>query len=111
MPFDAIYMGDFNFHGGEPQDAEYSCIVGPLDEDYGRIGFRDTLVDAWIAAGNSEADGITYPANDRYNSTDVGWRLDYVFVTPTLASTVKAAWIDNDAPGSDHQPMWAELDL
>lgn len=111
MPFDAVYMGDFNFHGGEPQDPEYSKLVGPMDPDYGRIGFRDTLVDAWVAAGNSEKDGITYPANERYSSTDVGWRLDYVFVTPTLASSVKAAWIDNDAQGSDHQPMWAELDL
>ena len=111
MPFDAVYMGDFNFHGGEPQDPEYSRMVGPMDPDYGRIGFRDTLVDAWTAAGNKETDGITYPANERYSSTDTGWRLDYVFVTPTLASSVKAAWIDNDAQGSDHQPMWAELDL
>ena len=111
MPFDAVYMGDFNFHGGEPQDPEYGRLVGPLDPEYGRIGFRDSLVDAWTAAGNKEADGITFPPNDLYSSTDVGWRLDYVFVTPTLASSVKAAWIDDDAQGSDHQPVWADLEL
>jgi len=111
MPFDAIYMGDFNFHGGAPQDPEYGRLVGPLDPDYGRIGYRDTLVDAWVAAGNKETDGITYPANDQYESTSVGWRLDYVFVTPTLRDNIKAAWIDNDAEGSDHQPMWAQFDL
>jgi endonuclease/exonuclease/phosphatase family metal-dependent hydrolase len=49
--------------------------------------------------------------DDRYESTAVGLRLDYVFVTPTLRDNVKAAWIDNDAQGSDHQPMWAELDV
>ena len=111
MPFDGVYMGDFNFDGRAPQDPEYERLVGPMDPDYGRIGFRDTLVDAWVAAGNQESEGITYPPTERYESTDVGWRLDYVFVTPTLASSVKAAWIDNDAQGSDHQPMWAELDL
>jgi exonuclease III len=69
------------------------------------------LIDAWVAAGNNENDGITFPPNPNYPKTKDGWRLDYCFVTPTLEYAVKKAWIDIDAQGSDHQPMWVELKL
>lgn len=108
MPFDGIYLGDFNF---DPADSEYDRIVGPLDPDYGRVHYRDLLIDAWVAAGNGERDGITYPANERYSNSETGWRLDYCFVTPTLESTVRQAWIDDEAQGSDHQPVWFEFEF
>ncbi len=38
-------------------------------------------------------------------------RLDYGFVSAGLAAQVKSAWIDDEAPGSDHQPAWFELAL
>ena len=107
MPFDAIYLGDFNFG---PEDEEYDRIVGPNDWEFGRVGYRDLLVDAWVAAGHTETDGCTFKANDNYPDTEDGWRLDYCFVTPTLAPAIKSAWIDDDAIGSDHQPMWVEFD-
>jgi exonuclease III len=108
MPFDGLYLGDFNF---DPADPEYDRLVGPLDRDYGRVHYRDLLIDAWVAAGNRERDGITYPVNERYPARDRGWRLDYCFATPTLRSAVKRAWIDDAAQGSDHQPAWFEFDL
>jgi endonuclease/exonuclease/phosphatase family metal-dependent hydrolase len=43
-----------------------------------------------------------------------GWgsaRLDYCYLSPSLAVKVKNAWVDNDALGSDHQPFWVELDF
>jgi len=108
MPFDGLYLGDFNF---DPVDPEYERLVGPHDPDFGRVHYRDLLIDAWVAAGNGERDGITYPPNERYASTDKGWRLDYCFVTPTLESAVRSAWIDDAAQGSDHQPVWFEFKL
>jgi exonuclease III len=29
----------------------------------------------------------------------------------SLAPRIKRAWIDNDAAGSDHQPIWTEIEL
>ncbi len=38
-------------------------------------------------------------------------RLDYCFVSAALAGRITAAGIDTEAAGSDHQPIWVEIDL
>lgn len=99
MPADAILLGDFNFVWSAP---EYDCIVGPVSERYGRLNRRTGFVDAWVAAGYREDEGVT---------ADNGKRIDYCFVSATLADRVRAARIDPNATGSDHQPLWVDIDL
>ena len=36
---------------------------------------------------------------------NVGWRIDYFFITPELRARVAAAEIHADVPGSDHCPI------
>ena len=102
LPREAILMGDFNF---EPDSAEYTRIVGPVSPYGGRIINPHGLVDAWVAVGNAEGDGVTADIDGR----DV--RLDYCFVSAVLADAIADAGIDSGARGSDHQPIWVELDL
>ncbi len=45
------------------------------------------------------------------NHTIHDMRIDYVYVSADLAGRVCAARIDDDAQGSDHQPVWVELEL
>ncbi|HPW65385.1 MAG TPA: exodeoxyribonuclease III, partial [Candidatus Omnitrophota bacterium] len=40
---------------------------------------------------------------------NVGWRIDYHFVTEALAPRVKSAVILKDVVGSDHCPVGIEL--
>lgn len=40
---------------------------------------------------------------------NVGWRLDYIFISQNLASKLKNAFILPDVPGSDHCPVGVEL--
>lgn len=47
-----------------------------------------------------------FKARDR----DVGWRLDYFFVSEELTGKVRRAWIDNTVMGSDHCPVGLEID-
>ncbi len=42
---------------------------------------------------------------------NVGWRIDYFFVSQELAPAVTDAWIDMDVTGSDHCPVGLELRL
>ena len=42
---------------------------------------------------------------------NVGWRLDYFYVTPGLVDKIKRAEILTDVTGSDHCPILLEIDL
>ncbi len=47
----------------------------------------------------------------RARERNVGWRIDYFFVSNELAPAVKNAWIEPGVTGSDHCPIGLELDL
>ena len=40
---------------------------------------------------------------------NIGWRIDYFFVSKELKSRVQRAWIEADMQGSDHCPVGVEL--
>jgi exodeoxyribonuclease-3 len=42
---------------------------------------------------------------------NIGWRIDYFFVSAELVPRVKNAWIEAEAQGSDHCPVGLELEL
>lgn len=44
-------------------------------------------------------------------SRNVGWRLDYFYITPDLLPKLKRAEILSDVMGSDHCPVLIELDI
>ena len=99
MPAAAILLGDFNF---EWNALEYDRIVGPASARYGRLNNVTGFVDAWVAAGHREDEGATIPT---------GKRIDYCFASAPLAQRVRSSWIDAGATGSDHYPLWTEIDL
>ena len=103
MPREAVLMGDFNF---EPDSPEYERLVGPWSPYAGRLTSPEGFVDAWMQAGHAVADT---PPTAWIHGRAV--RLDYVFVSAALAHAVRGARVDEDADGSDHQPVWVELDL
>jgi len=98
MPREAVLMGDFNF---SPDAEEYSRIVGPVSDRFGRLNNLEGFVDSWVAAGHAEHEGATCG----------GERIDYIFVVSSWHDRIKAAWIDERAEGSDHQPIGIELDV
>lgn len=102
-PTSTIWMGDFNF---TPESDAYASIVKGTD---GVDGFVDT----WPVAGS----GIdkTWRATDRALErhgypTERSRRLDYIFVSPDMTSNIRRVWVDVDAQGSNHQPVWLEFD-
>ena len=98
----AVLLGDFNMEPGSP---EYGVLAGYDDPKYGRITREDAFVDAWLAAGGEPEGGFTKfePQRDR--------RIDFAFVSAGLAGRVASVRVDTDADGSDHQPVWMEIDL
>ncbi len=102
VPRDAILLGDFNM---EPGSTEYERIVGPTSPYGGRITNPEGFVDAWVEAGNAADAGATAEVRGRPA------RLDYCFVSAGLRERIRAVHVDADAAGSDHQPVWMEIDL
>jgi exodeoxyribonuclease-3 len=41
---------------------------------------------------------------------NIGWRLDYIFVSPSARPFVRGAFIEKDVKGSDHCPVGVDLD-
>jgi endonuclease/exonuclease/phosphatase family metal-dependent hydrolase len=99
MPAEAMLMGDFNFEWSAP---EYDRVVGPPTARFGRLNRLTGFVDAWVAAGHSENTGATISS---------GQRIDFCFVSSALARRVRSCRVDDDAVGSDHQPVWIETDF
>lgn len=106
MPAAAVYMGDFNT---TPDSALYTRLAGPWSADCGRMSHAGGLVDAWVAAGGAEAEPGDWTC-DSGTPPLVRRRIDYCFVSTELAPRVHRAWIDQAAQGSDHQPIWTELE-
>lgn len=105
VPEEFLVMGDCNMLPGSPA---YLRMTGEPDYYYGRVMTSDRLVDTWTVVGRDITDGITWW--DESTEFQEGTRLDYVFVSPGLASRVVGAGIDDEATGSDHQPVWIDLD-
>jgi endonuclease/exonuclease/phosphatase family metal-dependent hydrolase len=93
VPHEALVFGDMNFLPGSD---EYRAHVAPGAAE--PCGF----VDAWRAAGKPEEAGVTKPGHGR---------IDYGLFSPGLVARVRDAWVDADANGSDHQPLWFDLDV
>ncbi|WP_283196425.1 endonuclease/exonuclease/phosphatase family protein [Rhizobium sp. AN80A] len=104
LPEDYLVMGDFNML---PESPEYCAFAGRKDGYYGRTARIGTPVDAFEALGAYQPDGYSWmdPANHGKRM-----HLDYVFVGSGLESRLRSARIDTSAMGSDHFPVWVEID-
>ncbi len=98
----ALMFGDFNFG---PDSKEYEAIVGPVSDYGGHITSHDGFVDAWCQAGGKKMDGATSDVQG------VPARMDYCFVSASLRDRIVSCSVDNNARGSDHLPVWLEIDL
>jgi exodeoxyribonuclease-3 len=68
-------------------------------------GFVDTF-----RMFNSEPDNYTWwDMKSRARDRNVGWRIDYFFVSEDLKESVKSAFIKPDIMGSDHCPVGIEI--
>lgn len=70
-------------------------------------GFVDTFRIFHPEGGNYSWWDLKTKARER----NVGWRIDYFFVSRDLADRVKSAFILKDVTGADHCPVGMELEI
>jgi len=110
-----VVCGDFNTAHQEidlARPKENSTISGFLPEER-------AFLDRFIASGfidtfrlfNRQPGQYTWwDMKTRARERDIGWRLDYFFVSADLRACVKEAFIQPSVQGSDHCPVGLVLD-
>lgn len=106
-PVDTVLLGDFNM---TPEGSDYCMVVGEHDVATGRGLHADGFADSWNFANKRvDDDGHTWWPDPPNRTPGVPLRLDYCFVSPSLAHNIDHAWVDESANGSDHKPYWVEV--
>jgi exodeoxyribonuclease-3 len=109
-----IACGDFNTAHTEMDIArpkENSKVSGFLPEER---AWMDELVahgylDTFRMFNREPSNYSWWDLKTRARERNVGWRIDYFFVSENLRKNVKAACIKSDVMGSDHCPVGIEL--
>ncbi|MBN9258349.1 MULTISPECIES: endonuclease/exonuclease/phosphatase family protein [unclassified Mesorhizobium] len=99
-----VAMGDFNMLAGSP---EYIELAGSADHEFGMPLTADLAVDAAMRLGGGDL--ITWVDPERPDDASRHKRIDYVFTSASLAGSLKRLWVDRQAVGSDHLPVWVEM--
>ena len=100
MPEGAILIGDFNM---APDSPEYRCFT-----DARSASGEVLLTDTWLRH-NPGRTVFTWHPNPGRADDDEAAHLDYCFLTSDLAQHVEICHIDEQADGSDHQPLWVDF--
>lgn len=112
-----VVCGDFNtahkpIDLARPKENEETSGFLPIErawlDRFTQAGYVDTFRQVHgDKAGEYSWWSYRFKARER----NVGWRIDYFFVSEELKGKVKNAWIEQDAGGSDHCPVGLELDI
>lgn len=108
-------IGDFNT-AHAPIDL---ARPGSNRRNSGFLPEERAVLDAWVAAGWVDTFRAAHPdKGDRYSwwrqfggarEQNVGWRIDYLFASPSAAGRVRRAFIWPEILGSDHCPVGVDL--
>jgi endonuclease/exonuclease/phosphatase family metal-dependent hydrolase len=101
MSQNTVVLGDFNMKMGSP---EYEIITHHKNQE------GQTLLSDMMTDKNPGSTALTWHPNPGRTDDDPAALLDYCFLTQNLATRTHSAWIDESADGSDHQPLWIELE-
>ena len=95
-----------------PKANEETSGFLPIEREWMDKLINNGYVDTFRHVNGDEANHYSwwsYRANARANN--VGWRIDYFFVSEDLKHKIKNAYIMPDIQGSDHCPVVLEIEL
>ncbi|MBO4335589.1 MAG: exodeoxyribonuclease III [Desulfovibrio sp.] len=112
-----VICGDFNI-AHRPED-----LARPRENEKstGFLPEERAFLDRMLAKGYLDTFRLKHPeAKDAYSwwsyktrarARNIGWRIDYFFVSSELADQVEDAWIEDQVMGSDHCPVGLSLSV
>lgn len=103
-PEEFIIMGDFNMLCGSP---EYSLMTGDNGHGDDHRHLAHHPVDVSRLAGGLPDDAVSWVYD---GAPEMNRLVDFAFIHAALATRVRRTWLDTEAMGSDHLPLWFELE-
>lgn len=112
-----VVCGDFNtahkpIDIARPKENEETSGFLPIErawmDRFCEAGYVDTFR---LINGNKPDEYSWWSFRSMARERNVGWRIDYFFVSKELAPNVRNAWIEQGVYGSDHCPIGLELNV
>jgi exodeoxyribonuclease-3 len=95
-----------------PKENEQNTGFLPMERAWLDKVVSHGWVDSFRALHPEEAGAYTYwDMKTRARERNVGWRIDYLFLSPSLLPSLKSATIEKDILGSDHCPISVDIAL
>jgi exodeoxyribonuclease III len=119
---DLISQGKSVIVCGDVNTAHREIDIARPKDNAKRSGFlpeERSWMDRFVASGFVDSFREKHPDEIKWSWWDlktrarernVGWRIDYVFVSQDLMSRVSSSFIEDEVTGSDHCPVGIELD-
>ncbi len=111
-----IFVGDVNTAHNEidlARPKENSKVSGflPIEREWMDRAVSTGYVDTFRALNPDAVQYSWWDMKSGARSRNIGWRIDYIFVSSEMAPAIKKAFIMTDVMGSDHCPVGVEFQL
>jgi len=111
-----IFVGDVNTAHKEidlarPKENEKFSGFLPEEREWIDKVVSARYIDTFRQFNSDAGQYSWWDLKSRARERNVGWRIDYVFVTEEMLDRVKKAFIMSDVMGSDHCPVGVELGI
>jgi exodeoxyribonuclease-3 len=111
-----ILIGDFNIAHTEkdlarPKENKNNTMVTIEERELLDEVENENFVDTFRHFNKEKKEYSWWPYFRNARERNIGWRIDYVFVSKGLLKKVKKAFILPEVKGSDHCPVGIELEL
>ncbi len=110
-----IIAGDFNIAHEEidlarPDSNKSNIMFTPEERKQLDTLISDGFVDTFRKFHKEGGKYTWWPYMAKARERNLGWRIDYIFVSNSLSQKLKNSFIFNDVLGSDHCPLGVEMD-
>ncbi len=111
-----ILAGDFNIAHEEidlarPKENRNNTMFTPEERAQIDTLLKLGFVDAFRAFHNDGGQYTWWPYFANAHERNLGWRIDYIFVSSPLAPNINDAFIEKNTKGSDHCPIGIEFGI
>lgn len=109
-----IIMGDYNTAHKEidlarPKENEKTSGFLPIEREWLDQIVNDGYIDTFRELNPNPDEYSWWSYRTRARDRNIGWRIDYCFITKELKPRLKNAFIRQDIHGSDHCPVGIEI--